>query len=302
MSNAELRGVVVPVITPITKKEDVDEPAFRKQIRRLIKAGAHVIFVGGSAGEGPLLADSQWRRMVEIAHDEVGNAVPLLGGVMDTSARRVCEKIAFLKKTGYRFFVLTPTYYISMKAQSEALRLFEQAKKVAGKMEMVAYNIPQCTGSMLAPETMCAMARRGWVRYCKDSYPDFAHMTKLLRLGKAAGLSVLAGEEPFMDRAVMMGAKGIVPVCANYDPEGYVALYEAGIRRDKKALAKLMPELMERRRILLTTGVNWIAGMKYAMSVLGIGSGACVSPIEPAEAKRKKLIDAMIQKHRKGRA
>ena len=88
---------------------------------------------------------------------------------MDTSARRVCEKIALLQQIGYRRFVLTPTFYIAVKAPSEHLRLFGQAKEAAGEMEMIAYNIPQCTGSALAVETMCEMVKRGWIRCCKES-------------------------------------------------------------------------------------------------------------------------------------
>ena len=88
--------MVVPAITPIDDREDVDEAAFRKVLRRLIKAGVHGIFVGGSAGEGPLLTDAQWRRMVEIAFDEVKGAIPLLGGAIDTSSRKVCEKVEVL--------------------------------------------------------------------------------------------------------------------------------------------------------------------------------------------------------------
>ncbi len=45
------------------------------------------------------------------------------------SARRssCCEQI------GYRYFVLTPTFYIAVKAASEHLRLFGQAKEAAGE-------------------------------------------------------------------------------------------------------------------------------------------------------------------------
>ena len=302
MSNPELRGVIVPVFTPIDKKENVDEPAFRKVLRRLVTAGVHGIFVGGSAGEGPLLADAQWRRMVEIAFDEVGGELPLLAGVMDTSARRVCDKVAALRTIGYRYFVLTPTFYIANKTPTEHLRLFGQAKKAAGKMEMVAYNIPQCTSSVLAVDTICEMARRGWIRYCKESSGDWKYLKSLIRKGKAVGLDVLAGDEAIMDQGLLAGAKGIVPVCANYAPEKYIRLYEAGARGDRKALAEQMPDLLRIREILLLSGACWISGLKYAMSTLGFGSGNCVSPLEPAETGRKKGIDALIKKDQKGHA
>jgi 4-hydroxy-tetrahydrodipicolinate synthase len=294
MSQGELRGVVVPVITPIDKKENVDERAFRRVLSRLVAEGANCIFVGGSAGEGPLLTDAQWRRMVEIAHDEVDGRLPLFGGAIDTSARRACEKVAILRKIGYRYFVLTPTYYLANKAPSEHLRLFGQAKEAAGKMEMIAYNIPQCTGSVLSVDVVCEMAKRRWIRYCKESSGDLKYLKSLIRKGKRVGLNVLAGDEFIMGEGLLAGAKGIVPVCANLDPQRYVRLYEAGSRGDRKAVAEQMREILHIREVLLLSGVCWIAGMKYAMASLGFGSGQCVSPLEPVEPKRKARIDALI--------
>ena len=80
MSDSPLHGVVVPAMTPIDEDENVDEAAFRRVIRGLVGAGVHGLFVGGSAGEGPLLATDQWRRMAETALDEVGDALPVLCG------------------------------------------------------------------------------------------------------------------------------------------------------------------------------------------------------------------------------
>jgi 4-hydroxy-tetrahydrodipicolinate synthase len=297
MTNRELHGVIVPVVTPVNKKEEVDESVFRRILRRLIEAGVHGIFVGGSAGEGPLLGDREWRRMVETAIDEVDGDVPLLAGAMDTSAQRVCNRVKTLKTLGYRYFVLTPSFYYSAKSSSEQLRLFGQAKEAAGKMEMVAYNIPQCTGAALGVETVCEMARRGLIRYCKESSGDWKYLKSLIRKGTEVGLVVLAGDEPLAADALLAGAKGIVPVCANYTPERYIRLYETASRGDRKAARDLMPELMSIRDNLLLSGPCWIAGIKYAMSALGFGSGQCVSPLEPVDEKRTALIDAMVESH-----
>jgi 4-hydroxy-tetrahydrodipicolinate synthase len=299
VKRTELRGVIVPVITPVNKNENLDEPAFRKQLRRLMKAGVHALFVGGSAGEGPLLTAKQWQGMVETAYDEVNGRIPLLGGVMDTSSRRVCEKVKALKSIGYCHFVLTPSFYTAIKTPKEHLRLFGEAKAAAGKMEMIAYNIPQCTDSVLAVKTLCDMARRGWIRHCKESSGDFKYLVDLIRRGKDVGLSVLAGEEPQMDRAMLAGARGLVPVCANYDPGLYIRLYEAGLHRDRKTLAALMPRLLHIREKMLLSGPCWISGIKYAVSALGIGSGKPVSPLEPADKRRKARINAMIRADRK---
>jgi 4-hydroxy-tetrahydrodipicolinate synthase len=50
MLTKTLRGVVVPIITPIDAEEKVDEAGLRRLIRRLVEAGVHGLFVGGGAG------------------------------------------------------------------------------------------------------------------------------------------------------------------------------------------------------------------------------------------------------------
>jgi len=298
MDNKQLRGVIVPVVTPIDQREDVDEAAFRNIIRRLIDAGVHGIFVGGSAGEGPLLIDAQWRRMVEIALDEVADEVPLLAGAMDTSARRVCERIKLLRKIGYGYFVLTPTFYITLKTATEHLRLFGQAKETAGDMEMIAYNIPQCTGSAMAVDVLCDMAKRGWIRYCKESSGDWPYLKELMDRGNDAGLAVFAGDEVTSGEALLAGARGIVPVCANYDPQTYLNLYEAGSHGNRDEVERLMARARLLKQNIVESGPNWLSGVKCAAAARGIGTGRVVSPLEPADEQRIARIDALVKSDR----
>jgi 4-hydroxy-tetrahydrodipicolinate synthase len=266
---------------------------------RLVAAGVRGIFVGGSAGEGPLLTDAEWRRMVEIAHDVVGDQIPLLGGVMDTSTRRVLDKIAVLRHVGYRHAVLTPTFYITTATASEHLRLFEAARQAAGTMELVAYNIPSCTGSVLTVDTVCELARRGWIRCCKDSSGDLPQVTELIRRGKSLGLSVLAGDEKTSGAAMLAGADGIIPVCANYEPETFLALYKAGVAGDRTEVAKQMQRVTELRNALVLAGPCWLAGIKHAVSLLGIGSDTVVSPLEPVTAAQRLTVGNLVgQKER----
>lgn len=296
MNNGKLGGVIVPVITPTDAQEDVDEAAFRKVLRRLIASGVNAMFVGGSAGEGPLLPDRQWRRMVEVAFDEVRGEIPLLGGAIDTSTRRVCDKVKTLREIGYRHFVVTPTFYIAVKTPAEHLRVYGQAKEVAGDMEMIAYNIPQCTASTLAVDTVCEMARRGWIRHCKESSGDLPYIKELITRGRDVGLTVLAGDEFTSNEALLAGAGGIVPVCANYDPAVFLRLFDAGSRGNRDELAAVMAEMLVIRETLVLSGPCWLSGIKYAVSAIGIGSGMPVSPLEPCDASRMAQIDRLVKK------
>ena len=298
MKNGELGGVVIPVITPVDSEERIDEVAFRKGLRRLIVAGVHAIFVGGSAGEGPLLTAVEWERMVTIAHDEVGGAVHLLGGAIDTSTKRVQEKIRILARLGFPYTVITPTYYITLRTPDEHLRLFGECVEHAGGMEVVAYNIPSCTGSAIPVETVLEMARRGWIRTMKESSGDFDYFHRLVVEGAEFGLRVLQGDEPHIAAGLLAGAVGIVPVCANFEPATYIAAYEAGIAGNAAALVPLQERILYIREKLLLANPLWIAGIKYAMACLGLGSGKPISPLHPLTAvEQKKIADFVLANH-----
>jgi len=290
MKNGELGGVIVPAITPVDSEDRVDEAAFRNGIRRLIKAGVDAIFVGGSAGEGPLLTDYEWGRMVNIACDENRGAVHLLGGAIDTSARRIRAKMRILSDLGYPYCVITPTYYITLRHPDEYLRLFGECIEHADGMEIVAYNIPSCTGSVIPADKLIEMARRGWIRYLKESSGDFDYFHRLVVEGAEFGLKVLEGEEPHIAKGLLAGAVGIVPVCANFEPATYIAAYQASLAHDEASLAVLQERIDEVRRQLLFVGPLWIAGIKYALSLLGVGSGKPVSPLQPLTAEQQAKV------------
>ena len=145
-SDSTLSGVIVPIVTPVDAQDRVDEAAFRQQIDHLLQAGVHGLFVGGSAGEGPLLTTDQWQRMMEIAFDQVGGKIPVLGGTADTSTARVLDRLRRLREIGYSYLVIMPTFYTPSRTVDEQLRLFEACYRQAEGAQLVAYNLPSATG------------------------------------------------------------------------------------------------------------------------------------------------------------
>ena len=293
MNSNELLGIIVPVITPVDGQDRVDEAAYRGLLRRLIKAGVHGVFAGGSAGEGPLLVFKEWERMVTVAFEECNGKIHLLGGTMDTSTRRVIERIKVLAQIGYQNFVVAPTFYVGAKLHSEQLRLFGQCKEHAEGMNMIAYNIPPCTGSIIPIEVMTDMTQRGWISYCKDSSQDMDYFRRLLKEAGPLGLRIFLGTERKASEALLAGAVGLVPTSANFEPGTFLAAYAA--RSDKQELARLQKRITSLVENLLLAPRMWLAGVKYVVSTTGFGSGRPVSPLEPLSAEEKQKIDAFLQ-------
>ena len=130
------------------------------------------------------------------------------------------------------------------------------------------------------------------MRACKDSSGDLAAIRDLVHRGGEFGLAVLGGDERTAGDALLAGAVGIVPVCANYEPETFTALHAAGVAGDSEAVARSMRRVQELRECLVFTGPCWLSGIKHAVSLLGIGSGAVVSPLEPVpEPQRRRIAE-----------
>ena len=293
MNSNNLAGIIVPVITPVDAEDQVDVVAYRTLLRRLIKAGVQGLFVGGTTGEGPLLDFPAWERMSTIAFEECHGKIHLMGGTMDTSTRRIIRRIKILAQIGYRNFVVAPTFYITAKLPSEHLRLFGECKEHSEGMNMIAYNIPSCTGSMISSEVMIEMVRRGWISYCKDSSEDMDNLRRLVSEAGPLGLRVFVGTELKASEALLGGAAGIVPSSANYEPGTFLSAYNA--RGNKEELMRLQKRITALMNNLLLAPRVWLAGIKYAVSTTGIGSGRPVSPLEPLSVEERRRMDIFLQ-------
>jgi 4-hydroxy-tetrahydrodipicolinate synthase len=292
MSNSRIAGVVVPVVTPVDTQDHVDEVAYRGLLRFLMRSGVHGIFVGGTAGEGPLFTLDEWERMAVIAFEECHGKVQLLGGTTDTSTRRVIEKAKILASIGYENYVVLPTFYLKIKLPDEHLRLFGECKEAVSDLNMVAYNLPSIAGSSIPVEVMCEMARRGWITCCKDSSEDTVYFDRLLAEAGPLGLGVLMGSEVHAAQALLKGAQGIVPVSANFEPATYVAAYEA--RRDAEKMKQIEERIVRLVHNVLLQPRSWLSAAKYASAGLGLGSGRPMSPTEPLNEAERQQVDLFL--------
>jgi 4-hydroxy-tetrahydrodipicolinate synthase len=293
-TTADLAGVIPPILTPTDAEDRVDEPALRRSIERLLAAGVHGLFVGGTAGEGPLLAEREWVRLMEIAFDAAAGRVAVLAGAQDVSTRKVLDKIRRLGEIGYRYCVVTPTFYIASRTQEEQLRLFGACREAAGALEVLAYNIPQATGSAITVETFCELARRGWIRHCKESSGNLAFLRRLVADGGPLGLRVLMGDERTAADGLLAGAVGLVNLCANVEPQTYIRLCVAVASRDRPEIVRLQARIDQLVDTIVVSGPCFLAGPKYMLARLGIGQGRPVAPLEPVSAEQARRIDDFL--------
>ena len=93
MNTDFIKGVVVPILTPIDEEERIDEGRFRRQIDYVINGGMHGILVFGSNGEFYQVEEDEMERGLKIAVDQAAGRVPVYFGIGAINTKK-CIRLA----------------------------------------------------------------------------------------------------------------------------------------------------------------------------------------------------------------
>jgi 4-hydroxy-tetrahydrodipicolinate synthase len=292
----ELTGVIIPILTPTDKNGAVIAPALRAHADFLIEAGVHGFFVGGSAGEGPLLTDKEWQRMLEIMIEHVGDKLPLLAGVQDTSTPRVLERLKVVERLKYPFAVVTPPYYFPCKHVPDQARHFATCIE-STSVEIIPYNIPQLTQANVPPETYRELLKRHKVRYIKDSGPDVGQIKAIVQEFGPAGIKVFAGNDFTAVDTMRAGATGYISGSANFVPEILLGIYHASKACDWAKAEQLQRQLTEILNAIVTNGPSWLGAAKHFSAKRSNGKwGLPVPPVSGITPEQLAKTEPLIAK------
>ena len=111
--------VMVSVVCPWDDAEQLDETAFRHEIRHAVDAGFRHIYVFGTAGEGYAVDSARFRDVIAVFGDELAatDATPMVG-VIGLSTGNVLERLRVAYDAGFREFqVSLPSWSVLADAE-----------------------------------------------------------------------------------------------------------------------------------------------------------------------------------------
>ncbi|QTH59399.1 dihydrodipicolinate synthase family protein [Corynebacterium hindlerae] len=300
--NGIVSGIIPPLLTPLHENGDVDYESLGNLVERLVGAGVDGIFVLGSSGEVAFLNDTVREQVIEKVVALVDGRCPVYAGVIDTQTNRVIEHIRRAEAFGVQAVVATaPFYAITGPAEIEA---HFRALRAATTLPIIAYDIPVCVHSKLAPELLVRLATEGVLQGVKDSSGDDVSFRRLCMLNKKAGspLTVLTGHEVVVDGAYLAGADGCVPGLGNVDPSGYVRMWKAFQAGDWDRMKVEQDRLAELFEIVFTPigKVGPAAGVgsfKTALELMGvIKTNIMSAPLAPiADDVSRNAIEKIVR-------
>lgn len=289
----ELKGIVVPIVTPMNEDETINTNELRRQVDRQIEAGIHGIFPFGTNGEGYILNFDEKKLVLQTVIDQVAGRVPVYAGTGCISTKETIEQCKMAMDCGADVLsVITPSF--AKASQHELIVHYETVAAAVPEAPIVLYNIPARTGNALAPETVAELAKIDNIVGAKDSSGDWTNLSAYIELTKDMDFAVLSGNDSLILKALQAGAKGAIAGCANVYPKNMVGIYENFKKGDLEAAQKCQDAVAPLRACFKYGNPNTV--VKTAVNLLGYPVGKCRAPFnylpeEGIEALKQTLAD-----------
>ncbi len=283
--SSRFSGVIVPMITPLTADERVDQPALRRHVDFMIRGGVDGIFILGSLGEGPMLRPSVRAELADATVEAAAGRVPVIAGALDTSTARVIEEIRNLSGRGLQGYVVTTPYYVGGYNSDELFAHFSRVAETSD-LPILMYNIPQNTHVSFNADLALRLSEAPNIAGVKDSGPEWQEVQVLLAKLRNPDFAVLEGNQAYAGIAMLSGAQGLVPGHANVYPELLVDLVAAGRKGDVAATMACQARLDALARLRGRAAAH---SYKVILKARGVMEDYVASPLprfSPQEAER----------------
>jgi 2-dehydro-3-deoxy-D-pentonate aldolase len=293
-----LKGIIVPMATPLFSNGDFDKKGTERLIRHLLNGGIHGIFVLGTTGEAASLKPSIKKTLISTTCDFVNGKVPVLVGISHT-CMEISIKLAYhAKEAGAQAVVAITPYFFPMD-QADLLAYYETLAS-ACPLPLYLYNFPAMTKCNLEPDTVLQLAQHPNIHGVKDSSGNGVYFQKLLAVKTSRPeFSVLAGPDEMLAQALLVGADGGVNGGGNIFPSLYAKLYEAAVNRDMETVQKLQDwviSISDKIYNCSPKSSGYISGVKESLYHLGICEPHLSPPLQPIDKSAKENIRQNLEK------
>lgn len=297
MKNVEIKGVIVPLLTPMNADETINEKELRNQVNHQIESGIHALFPLGTNGEAYILSREEKEQVLKIVVDEAKRRVPVYGGTGCVSTKETIELSLKAKEIGIDVLsIITPSF--AAASQDE---LYEHYKEVAEAVDLpiVLYNIPARTGNALAPATVEKLSKIPNIVGVKDSSGNFDNMLQYIEKTRyRKDFAVLSGNDSLILWCLLAGGRGGIAGCANVFPSTMASIYDTFVAGNLEKAREIQDSIRSFRDCFKFGNPNTI--VKTAVSLLGYPVGKCRKPFcqvpEAGIEAIKKVLEANTAK------
>lgn len=283
-------GVVVPMVTPVTKEGGIDVKAVERIIDNFAKYNVSALLMG-TTGEGNSVAVEQGVKMIEAAAKAAAGRITIYAGLAGNCVSEQMEAAKKFVAAGADVIAATlPCYYALTPEQM--MKYYTDLADVL-TIPLMLYNITITTHMSIPVDVIEKLSHHPNIVGLKDSEDNQERMEEILRLvADRDDFAYFCGCAANSAKALSLGADGIVPSVGNYLPKMYADLFDAGVKGDTSTAEDLQQKTIEIGKINtagLTLGQS-LAGLKVIMKMVGLCDTFMLPPLTELDDDTVKRI------------
>lgn len=283
-----IKGIIVPILTPIDEDENIDEKKLRFMVDHVIDGGVHGILAYGSNGEFYGVEEKEMERGVRIIVDQAAKRVPVYMGIGSITTKQAIRLARMGQAMGADGISVLQPMFIK-PSEEELYDHFASVASAVPDFPVLLYNNPARTGygiSVSLAMRLCDDCEN--IVGIKDSSGDMTLTAELIRQAVGRNFKVLGGKDTLIFGSLVYGADGCVATTANMFPELVVSIYNKCAAGDYKGALKEQQRLAPIR--LQMDKASFPVGTKDLANLMGLDIG---KPYLPNHSSQEKVLRNM---------
>ena len=273
MNHPFFSGVCTALVTPFLK-DSVNYPMLEQLLRRQYDAGIRAVVICGTTGESATLTDEEKLTMFRYAKKSMPEDLRIIAGTGSNSTVHAIALSQAAQDAGADALLVVSPYY--NKATPEGLYLHYAAVASSVQIPVILYNVPSRTGVDIPVEVYRRLSQIPNIAGVKEASSDIRKLARI-RSQCPDHFTVWCGNDDLAVAAMALGAKGLISVVSNIEPEITGSMIGAALDGDFDTATALQLSLLPLIEALFQE-VNPIP-VKAAMAMIGYDCGGCRMPL-----------------------
>ena len=275
MDTSSIKGIIVPIVTPVDENNCINEEAMARMVNYVIEGGVHGILAFGSNGEFFAIDADEQRKALACMVKTADKRVPVYMGIAGITTKECVETPKMAKEENADGISILPPMFISPSEDELYAHIVTIAETVPD-LPVLLYNNPGKVGYGLSVNLVNRLADVPNIVGIKDTSGNMTLTAEFIRTTRDKGFKVMAGKDTMILGSLAYGAVGAIASTANIVPELVVEIYDKYMAGDIEGACEAQFKLTPFRNTF--DKVSFPAGTKDACNLIGLDVGNSIKP------------------------
>lgn len=284
-------GVFPAITTQMHEDGSLDLEATARHADTLIESGVSGLIFLGSLGENQSLTPAEKRDVLAAMIEAVGERVPVLSGVAESSVGEACRYVKDGERMGLTGFMLMPPMIYRSPDPAETLFHFRTVARATG-LPIMIYNNPISYGHDVTPQLFEELADRPNLVALKESSGNTRRITDL-RNTIGDRYAIFTGVDDLVLESAILGIDGWVAGTGIAFPKENQYLWDLTRRGDWEKARKIYRWFSP--LLHLDTHPKFVQYIKLTVQECGLGKEWVRAPRRPLTGSERKQVLSIIR-------